>query len=243
MELLQSGPTTDTVMRAELNLDQAKLALEEARDNFQAAELRAPFSGVVASVDAIPGEYVGSAPIITLTDLKQPMLKFWVEESDLSGLAVGNRVEIVFEALPDETFYGQVIRVEPALVDIDNTLVVQAWASVDMTSASRPVTILKGMNADVEIITAEARDVLLVPIQALRELGEGSYAVFVVQPNGELKLRPVEVGLQDFVNAEIISGLEEGEIVSIGVEESPETVVTTEEEGPMMPPIPGFRPG
>jgi len=231
LELLQSGPTTATVKRAKLKADQAVLALDDARDDLEAANLRAPFSGTVVDVTAIPGERVGTASIITLADLEDPLLCFWVEESDMSGVAVGNRVEIVFEALPDDTFTGEVIRVDPALVTVDRTLAVQAWASVDL--ASHPANLLGGMNAEIEVISAESTDTLLVPVQALRELGEGQYAVFVMQPDGEMELRPVEVGLQDFVNAEIVSGLEMGEIVSTGVEESVETEVPEQEM--MMP--------
>ena len=47
------------------------------------------------------------------------------------------------------------------------------------------------------------------------------YAVFVVQPDGELAMRPVEVGLQDVVNAEILSGLEAGEVISLGQSSAP----------------------
>jgi len=235
LELLQSGPTTGTIVRAELKADRAALALEDARDDLKAAGLRAPFAGTVVDVTAIPGEDVGTAPIITLADLEKPLLQFWVEESDLSGVAVGNRVEIVFEALPDDTFTGEVMRVDPALVTVGNTLAVQAWASVDL--ASHPANLRGGMNAEVEVISAESRDTLLVPLQALRELGEGQYAVFVVQPDGEMELRPVEVGLQDFVNAEILSGLEVGEVVSLGEQESTETSVPEQMgppgEGPM----------
>lgn len=237
LELLQSGPTTDTVMRAELKADQAALALDDARADLEAVELRAPFSGTVVEVTAMPGEYVGTDSFITLADLEEPLLCFWVEESDMSGVAVGNRVEIIFEALPDDTFTGEVIRVDPALVTVDSTLAVQAWASVDL--ASHPANLLGGMNAEVEVISAESKDTLLVPLQALRELGPDQYAVFVVQPDGEMVLRPVEVGLMDFVNAEIISGLEIGEVVSMGVEESTETDVPEQE---MMPPGgPGMR--
>jgi HlyD family secretion protein len=232
LQILQSGPTTDTIMRAELEADQATLALEEARSDLEAAELRAPIAGTVVEVTAVAGEYVDTSPFITLADLEEPVLQFWVEESDMRGVAVGNRVEIIFEALPDDTFTGEVIRVDPALVTVDGTLAVQAWASVDL--ASHPANLLGGMNADVEVISAEARDVLLVPIQALRELGPDQYAVFVVQPDGELVLRPVQVGLQDYVNAEILSGLELGEIVSTGVEEDSGMGVPSQEE--MMPP-------
>jgi len=239
LELLQSGSTTDTIMRAELKADQAALALDYARDDLEAAQLRAPLAGAVVDVTAIPGERVDAAAIITLADLEEPLLQFWVEESDMSGVAVGNRVEIIFEALPDDTFIGEVIRVDPALVTVGGTLAVQAWASVDLASQPDSLLLLGGMNADIEIISAESRDTLLVPLQALRELGTDQYAVFVVQPDGEMVLRPVEVGLQDFVNAEIISGLELGEIVSTGVAESTETEVPSEEE--MMPPVPGIR--
>ena len=223
LQLLQSGPTTDTIMRAELSLDEAVLKQEEARDDLESADLRAPIDGTVVDVAAIPGEYVGTTAFITLADLEEPLFQFWVEESDMGGVTVGNRVEIVFEALPDDTFTGEVIRVDPALVTVGNTLAVQAWARLDL--ASHPSGLLGGMNGDIEIISAEARDALLVPIQALRQLGTDQYAVFVVQPDGELALRPVEVGLQDFVSAEIISGLEASEIVSTGVEESTETSV------------------
>ena len=181
----------------------------------------------------MPGEHVGTAPFIVVADLETPLMQFWVEEADLSGVTVGNRVEIMFEALPDDTFDGEVARVDPALVMVDGTLAVQAWAGVDF--ASEPVNLFGGMNADVEVISVEARDALLVPLQALRELGPDQHAVFVVQPDGELVLRPVEVGLMDFVNAEIISGLDLGEVVSTGVEESTETEAPGQMEPPRNP--------
>ncbi len=242
LRLLQTGPTTATVLQAEQRVAKAQLALEEARANLEAAELRAPFDGTVTAVTAIPGQYVGTTPIITLADLSQPLIEFWVEESDMSGVAVGNKVEIAFEALPDDTFTGTVVRVDPALVTVGNILAVQAWASIDL-SASPSLRLFGGMNADVEVISAEARGVLLVPIQALRELGEGRYAVFVVQPDGQLALRPVEVGLMDLVNAEIRSGLAEGEVVSLGEQASTGTTVPEQQpgEGPVFGP-PGGEP-
>lgn len=233
LELLRTGPTADTIMRAELRVTRATLALDDARGDLEAAELLAPFDGTVVKVSAIPGEQVSTAPFITMADLEEPLMQFWVEEADLSGVAVGNRVENIFEALPDDTFDGEVVRVDPALVTVDGTLAVQAWAGVDF--ASPPVNLFGGMNSDVEVISAEARDALLVPLQALRELGPDQHAVFVVQPDGELVLRPVEVGLMDFVNAEIVSGLEFGEVVSMGVEEGTETEAREQTEPPRNP--------
>jgi HlyD family secretion protein len=215
LELLQSEPMTDTLTRAELAVDEALLALEQARLNLEAAQLYAPFDGTVMDVAATVGEQVGTTtPILTLADLQEPRLCFWVEESDLASVTVGNPVNIVFEALPDDTFTGEVIRVDPVLVTVDGTSAVQAWASIDLTA--QPVTLLAGMTAEVEVIAAEARDALLVPVAALRETSPGRYAVFVVKPDGELEMRAVVLGLRDPVNAEVLDGLELGDVVSVG---------------------------
>jgi macrolide-specific efflux system membrane fusion protein len=83
-------------------------------------------------------------------------------------------------------------------------------------------------------------------VQALRKLGEDQYAVFVVQPDGTLEMRAVEVGLMDYVNAEIRSGLQQGEVVSIGEktntssgQATPSTTQPQSPGGDMIPPFMG----
>ncbi len=234
LKALEQRPDEQTVLQAQLKVERAELALEKARENLEAAELRAPFAGIVVDVTGIPGERVGTGAIVTLADFEEPTLEFWVEESDMSKVAVGNRVEIEFEALPDDVFEGKIVSIDPALVTVDNTLAVQAWASLDLSE--QPANLLGGMNADVEVISAEAHDVVLAPIQALRQIGDDQYAVFVVQPDGELAMHPVEVGLMDAVNAEIVSGLEAGEVISLGQRSAPSSASEGEEqEMPGMP--------
>lgn len=239
VEEVQSGPDAETLMQAELKVDRAELAFEQAQQDLGAAELRAPFSGTVVDVSGLPGQRIGSGPIITLADLEEPVLQFWVEQSDLSGVEVGNRVEIEFEGLPDRIFEGEVTRIDPALVTVENYLAVQAWARLDLSGG--PVDLLGDMNADVEVISAEAHDVVLAPVQALREIAEGQYAIFVVAANGELAMRPVEVGLQDAVNAEIVSGLEADEVVSLG--QSATVVGTSDSEDGEIPGPAQMMPG
>ncbi len=211
------------LQQLELTLAQARLKLETAQRTLEQTTLIAPVDGTVMDIAATVGENVTSGPILTLADIETPLVRFWVEEADLSSVAVGNPVNIVFETLPDYTFPGEIVSVDPALVTVDGTPAVQIWASVDLTS--QPVNLLSGMTAEVEIVAGEAKGTLLVPVQALRELTPGQYAVFVVKPNGngELEMRLVEVGLKDFVNAEILSGLEAGEVVSTGAVESSDT--------------------
>ena len=225
LELLESEPLTDTLTQAMLAVDEALLAREEALADLEAAQLTAPFdgvvmdvvstAGVVMGVAATSGEQVGtSTPIVTLADLQEPLLQFWVEETDMGSVVVGNLVNVVFEAWPDDPFTGEIIRVDPVLVTVDGTSAVQAWASLDLSA--QEVNLFSGMTAEVEVVAAEARDALLVPVEALRGASPGQYTVFVVTPEGELEMRAVVVGLMDPVNAEVLDGLELGDVVSIG---------------------------
>jgi len=236
---VEAGPDPDDIELAEADWINAQANLEEAQANLEAATLVAPFSGTVISVGASQGDTVSpNSAVITLADLESPQVLFWVEETDLTSVAPGNAVNVVFEALPDYTFPGAILSVDPALVTVGNTPAIEARASIDISAHA--VRLLSGMNAEVEIVAAEARNALLVPIEALRELGTDMYAVFVVLPNGELELRPVEVGLKDYVNAVILSGLEEGEVVSAGTAQSSSTSGTTTTINQFRPPEGGM---
>jgi len=73
--------------------------------------------------------------------------------------------------------------------------------------------------ASVDVIAAQAKNAILVPVEALHEISTGQYAVFVMK-NGTPTLTMVEVGLQDGTFAEIKSGLEAGEVVTTGIVET-----------------------
>ncbi|NOQ40253.1 MAG: hypothetical protein GQ562_08025, partial [Anaerolineales bacterium] len=72
-----------------------------------------------------------------------------------------------------------------------------------------------GSAAGVDVIGGRAENALLVPVEALREISDGEYAVFIME-SGEPRMRMVEVGLQDLIFAEIISGLKAGDVVTTG---------------------------
>lgn len=131
----------------------------------------------------------------------------------MGNVAMGSQVNVVFEALPDHTFTGKVTGVDPVLVTVSGSTAVQAQARLNL--GDQGLTLLSGMTADVEVISAETRGALLVPVEALNETPEGGYIVYVLQADGEVEERQVEVGLTDAVNAEILSGLGLGGTLSI----------------------------
>jgi len=216
LEELRSEPLTNTLLQATMVVDEALMAREKTEVNLEAAQLVAPFDGTIVDVARSVGEQVTAdkTVILTLAQLEEPLIQFWVEESDLEMVAVGASVNLIFEALPDDVFAGEVTRVDPMIVDVDGTTAVQCWASLGADTEGLPI--VSGMTVDVEVLAAEALDAILVPVEALRETGAGQYEVFVVGAGGELEVRTVEVGLQDYTYAQILSGLELGETVSVG---------------------------
>ena len=206
--------------KAENNAANAQLALDKAVRKLDGAAITAPFAGTVLSVGGQVGDEVGSGTFLTLADLAHPRVEFMVDETDLDMLAVGELAYVTFDAIPNRTFQGKVIRIDPALQSSGGYSVASGLIELDLSQEDDTSRLVKGLNASVEIIQASAENVLLVPLQAVRDLGDGSYAVFVVGADGKPKLRVVEVGLKDAASVEIKSGLQAGDVVTTGVVET-----------------------
>lgn len=192
-------------------------ALLDAQMKLSDININAPFSGTVTSLNAIIGQTVGTSSIMSIATTQDLQVRFYLDETDANKVAVGNRVEFNFDAYPDLPMEGKIISVEPALQTIDGTPVIVCWASLQIDSDS---IILSGMTVEANVIAGESLKTLILPVQALRELTPGSYAVFIVQTDGQLVMTPVTVGLRDYANVEILSGVKVGDVVSTGTIET-----------------------
>lgn len=218
-EILKNGPDPAEIALAETNLANAQAQLAVAQEDQAVIDLVAPFEGTILSIDASVGETVSTEAMITLADLSQPLLQVYLDEGDFGKVAVGLEAEVVFDSLPDSTYTGQLTAVNPSLQTISNVSTIVAEVQLDEESFSKPLALPVGSNASVDVIGGRAENAVLVPVEALREIGPGEYAVFVME-DGEPRLRVVTVGLMDYTSAEITSGLEAGEIVTTGVVET-----------------------
>lgn len=194
-------------------LEQARVALLSARADLDRTVLRAPIDGTITSVSAGVGQAVGTSPILTIETTDRMMLRFYLEETDIGFVKPGNPVVVSFDAYPDQTMEGMVAYIEPSLETVDGNPAAVIWATLP---ADLKFPLMKGMSADVEVISGSSKNTLLVPVQALREIAPGSFAVFTVQPDNSLEMKVVTVGLKDYANAEILSGVKTGDIVSTG---------------------------
>ncbi len=196
---------------------QALQAVAEADEALKTAY--SAYNGTILSIDASVGESVGTGAIITLADLSRPVLTVYLDETDIGIVEVGYEAEVVFDSLPDSTFSGRVISVDPSLQTVSNIDTIVAQVKLDVDPSSQPFSLPMGSNASVDVIGGRVEDAVLIPVEALRDLGDGEYAVFVMQ-NGEPRLRVVTVGLLDYTTAAITDGLEAGEVVTTGVIET-----------------------
>jgi multidrug resistance efflux pump len=218
--------SSDTSSSDSLDLQIAQVKLENAQSQYELAQqesisntITAPIDGTILAITAQVGDSVGNQKFITLADLSQPFLEVLVDETDMNNIGIGFEVQVTFDALPDQSFSGKVISIDPSLVNVANVSAVSSIVQLDTSSFSKPQVLPVGLNASVEIISDQAQNVLLVPVEALRELSAGSYAVFVME-NGAPVLKTVEVGLMDYTYAEIKSGLNEGDVVTTGIVET-----------------------
>ena len=213
--MLTEGPDPSEIRMAELRVDKAEADLSIALENLEESVIFAPFAGTIMEVGADVGDTV-SGSFVTLADLSLPQLEVFLDETDAANFSIGYEAEVIFDAQPDSVFTGRVIQVDPSLNSQGNISTVQGLVELDPGPFDG---LLVGMNAAVDIVGGRAENAVLVPVEALRELGPGEFAVFVLQ-DGEPRLRPVEVGIMDFTFAEIISGLEAGETVTTGIVET-----------------------
>ena len=201
-------------------LNQAKLNLQTAQNNLAYTNLYAPISGTVLTVSNSVGDTINSGSVfVTIADLSQSQLTIYMDPLDYSNIKVGYATNVVFDALPNVTYTGKVTQISPQLVTVSGNSVVEGDVVLDQKQAAGvpPLTLPLGVTASVDIIAAQANNVILVPVQALHELSPNNYSVFVVVA-GKPTLKTVTVGLQDGTFAEIKTGLKAGDVVSTGLQ-------------------------
>lgn len=210
-DVLTGGPVPDNPTSADvISLLQAKKTYEDAQTALDGTKIVAPISGTIMQVNTSVGQTIDTSTAIVMADLSQLYVQTSIDESDYGSFVVGNTADVVFDALPNQTFTGKVSSVDPTLDTSSGSAVVSGEVKLDPTNAN----LLIGMSASVEVISAEAPNAVLVSVNALHKDSSGQYSVYVME-NGKPVQRKVEVGLEDLVNAEIKSGLNPGDVVVI----------------------------
>jgi HlyD family secretion protein len=192
----------------------AQTALQTAQDNRNATQLISPIDGTVTDLTANVGDNVSASAIVTVADITQPYtIDSYFDSEDWLNVQVGYEADVTFDALPDQNFNGKVTVVYPALDTSSNSPLVHVTVKLtEAISSDLPV----GATASVNVISGRANNAVLIPAEALHQTDPGKYGVFV-RANGKLRLRLIDVGLQDATYAEVKSGLQVGDVVTTGI--------------------------
>ena len=202
-EAIQSA--AETLRSAELNMDN----LQEAMNNYT---VTSPISGTIIEKNAKAGDALATgADLCTIYDLSYLVMVINVDELQVSDVSVGQSVQVTADAVPDKTYTGTVTRVSMKGSSNGGTTTYPVTVRIDETEGLRP-----GMNANAEIVTAEAGNALAVPNAAIVR---GGYVLVtkdspsaanadpdMTAPEGYVYV-PVKIGVSDDDYTQIISGV------------------------------------
>jgi HlyD family secretion protein len=193
---------------------QAEQSLKQAQLNLDNATLTAPFAGIVAQINIVPGSGADIAtPALKLINRDPLHVDLKLSENDVAQVQLGQPIRLTIQSLGGWATDGKVSYIAPA-ADTNNGVVTYA---VRVSFPDNDPKVKVGMTADLSIVTAQKENVLLVPNTALLPKGTGR----VVQvPATDAQGRPatpreveVKTGLTDGTMTEILSGLSEGQQV------------------------------
>jgi len=207
----------DSVAAAEEALASAKAALARDSALYGYARMTAPFDGVVTTIYAYTGALlpagtssnIGQSALCRLSQNDLLRLVIPVPERAVPNVHLGDSVEVDVSAM-NKTFTGKVIRYS-GQIDM-NTRTMHTEVQVP----NPKYEIVPGMYADVRIPLQTDKDALTLPIQAVQAKGTGQGTVLVVDNSNRIQQRNVTLGIQTANNFEILSGVQDNEMVIFG---------------------------
>jgi RND family efflux transporter MFP subunit len=210
LDKANAGATGTDVAILEQQIALAQLAVNRAESQVGDAKLVSPLSGTLLNIDIDAGENVnGQQAVATVADVDELRVKADVDEIDVGRVTAGQPVTVTLDAYPGVKMAGTIESIDPGATQKQGSTVFRATISL---VPARDVVPREGMAANVDI-TAQRKDgVLLLPNRAFETIGTRQYVTLAAQGNPKIE---VETGLTNNTDTEVISGLEEGQVVRI----------------------------
>jgi len=203
------------VASAESQLQQSQAKREHDQVLFDYSKITAPFAGVITQRYANLGSLVQSGinsstqamPIVRLSEDDKFRLVIPVPESYVHAIRIGDPVNVMVPSL-NRTFPGTIARFAVDVREDTRTM----HTEVDVLNANRQL--VAGMYAQATITVERKQNSIAVPVQAVSQQGDRA-TVLIVTPANKIEIRAVTLGIQTANDAEILSGLEEGEMLVV----------------------------
>jgi len=215
-------------------IKQAEASLQSTLDHLSKTVYNSPIDGIITSLRIEEGEIalVGTmnnpgTVLMSIADLSVMEVEVEVDETDVIGVKIGQLSEVKVDAFPDQTINGKVTEIGSSALQKVTASEESKDFKVIITLENPPEDLKPGLSASADIITADKKDVLAIPISALvlrekedadknkKKNEEPEEGVYIVE-NSRAKFYPVNKGIMGEMMIEIVSGLEEGQEVVVG---------------------------
>lgn len=195
-ERVKDGPDPDDIAAAEARV-------EAAFANMELANIRAPFLGTITAVEVKRGDQASPGTIaVGIADFSPLFVDVQLSEVDINRIQVGQSAELVFDAIPENTYAGEVVEI--GLVGNTVQGVVNFPITIELSESDEFVK--PGMTAAVNIVVEQIENVLRVPNRAVR-LRNGERVVYILEES-----QPVPIFVDLGASSELYSEVLEGEI-------------------------------
>ena len=199
------------VARARAAFDDAEANLVAAQQIQSQTQVRAPISGTVYSLNAKPTDFVEEGKLLLeIADLRHERVRAYFDEPEIGKLAVGQPIQIKWDARPGRVWKGHIERVPVTVTTYGTRNVGEVLVAVDDVDGQ----LLPDTNVTVAVTTSSESNVLTVPREALHIESGKSFVFRVV--DDELRRTPVVTGTISLTQVAILSGLNVGDWVATG---------------------------
>lgn|GEM_PF-1993775 len=189
----------------EMQVEKQRLALELAQKQYDDAVLKSPVDGTVVYANCKVGiEARLQKPMFVVHNLDKLQVQANVSQFEIHKIRLGQEAIITGDAFPESELRGIVSYIAPsALAEGTQT---EKSVLVKLDILEPPAGIKTGFSADVDIVTGEKKDALVVPYEALLQKSDGKYYVYKIE-GGKLKEIFVELGIEGDLKVEVKSSL------------------------------------
>jgi len=198
------------VAKVEAQKVEAQATYDAAQGVVAKSNVRAPSDGIVYSLPAKQGGFVAAGDLLLqVADLRKITVRAFVDEPDVGRLALGNPIEITWDAVPGRVWQARV-------TEIPSTVRLRGARNVGETTCivdNKDLKLLPNVNVGVTIVAAAHDGVLVVPREAVRVDDTKPYVLLVV--GHELKRRDVETSLSNLTQVEVTRGLSVRDVIAI----------------------------
>lgn len=202
----------DARQQLQANTNLTELSAMSANELLQLARsgIKAEFSGIVTDVRTKPGaSTMEGGELITVSSNRDVMTEISITKYDLEKIKTGQKATIT---LAGSTYTGTVEKISKvAVTNAQGTPVIRAQVSFDNPDDN----VYLGVEAKVSVRTAQASNVLLIPVEAINNDRSGAF-VYVVRDH-LLQKQPIETGVTSDDMAEVVSGLSESDLIVLSV--------------------------